>query len=77
MGRVYIFVMNLMKSVVSLRYDFYCSAIGWRILSMQAEFLWLTYEERKHTQEQPFSKPAKYALSKCLSFYLIRVNYDY
>ena len=35
----------------------------------------LTYEDRKHTVEQPFFRPATYALSK--SFSLIGVHYDY
>lgn len=37
--------------------------------------LLLTYEDRKHTVEQPFFRPATYALSK--SFSLIGVHYDY
>lgn len=37
----------------------------------------LTYEDCKHTVEQPFFRPATYALSKSLPFSLIGVHYDY
>ena len=36
-----------------------------------------TYEDRKHTVEQPFFRPATYALSKSLPFSWIGVHYDY
>ena len=61
--------------------------IGWRIWCMQQDsflvspslggVLRLTYEDRKHTVEQPFFRPSTYALSKSLPFSLIGVHYDY